>query len=82
MHSDEDFGYHVAYLSGSGGEFFNGGTYTSNGNHEIKIAAGFGIKTHAALVGLYEFFGKSILSPLLQKSKMAHQMTIMSFVNP
>lgn len=60
MHSDEDFGYHVAYLSGSGGEFSNGSTYTSDRNHQIKTYAGFGIKTHAALVGLYEFLGKSV----------------------
>ena len=36
MDSDEDFGYHVVYLSGSGGEFSNGSTYTSDRNHENK----------------------------------------------
>lgn len=60
VHSDPEFGYHVAYLSGGGNDFANGSTYNSDRNHTIKTYAGYGIRTHAVLVGLYEFLGKSV----------------------
>lgn len=60
VHSDPEFGYHVAYVSGGGSDFTNGSTYVSSRNHIIKTYAGYGIKTHVVLIGLFEFLGKSV----------------------
>ena len=61
FHTDlENFQYHVVYLDGLGNDFAKDTQYTSDRNHVITVVSGFGIPDRACLIGLYEFFDKSI----------------------
>lgn len=61
FHTDIDnFIWHVAVLNGGGSNFTKDGSYTSSSGQNISVAAGYGIKERAMIVGLYEFRGKEI----------------------
>jgi len=61
FHTDlENFQHHVLYLDGDGDDFAKDTQYTSDRDHIITVVSGFGIPDRACLIGLYEFFDKSI----------------------
>ena len=61
FHTDFDvLQRHLVYLDGNGNDFTYNTQYTSNRAHQITVYAGKGVKTHSALLGLYEFYDKSV----------------------
>ena len=61
FHTDFDnLQRHLIYLDGNGNDFTHNTQYTSNRAHQITVYAGKGVKTHSALLGLYEFYDKSV----------------------
>ena len=56
----DNFQRHLVYLDGNGNDFTYNTQYTSNRAHQITVFAGKGVKTHSCLMGLYEFYDKSV----------------------
>lgn len=60
-HSDNNFNYHVAYITDGSTDFEKDTTYTSSSGSQLRVKAGWGIKDRAIVIGKYEFQRKEIV---------------------